>query len=71
MNARHLLAVSAMAVLVVPFALNAQGHTASVADHELHFFEAAEFGITPALMDWCKSKYYIVDAINEAALGGF
>ena len=47
MNARHLLAVSAMAVLVVPFALNAQGHTASVADHELHFFEAAEFGINP------------------------
>ena len=47
MNARHLLAVSAMAVLVMPFALNAQGHTASVADHELHFFEAAEFGINP------------------------
>ena len=47
MNARHLLAVSAMAVLVMPFALNAQSHTASVADHEPHLFDAAEFGINP------------------------
>ena len=47
MNARHLLAVSAMAVLVMPFTLNAQAHTASVADHEPHLFEAAEFGINP------------------------
>ena len=47
MNARHLLAVPAMALLMMPFALSAQAHDASIANHELHFFAAADFGINP------------------------
>ena len=47
MNARHLLAVSAMTLLLVPFALSAQAHDGSVANHELHLFAAADFGINP------------------------
>ena len=47
MNARHLLAVSAMTLLLMPFALSAQAHDASVANHELHLFAAADFGINP------------------------
>lgn len=32
-----------------------------------------QFGVTPALVDWCRSNYYIVDAIEEAlkVSGGF
>ena len=45
MNARHLLAVSAMALLLMPFALNAQAHDGSIANHELHLFASADFGI--------------------------
>ncbi len=47
MNARHLLAVPATALLMMPFALSAQGHDASIANQELHLFAAADFGINP------------------------
>jgi hypothetical protein len=47
MNARHLFAVPAMALLMTPFALNAQTHGASIANHEPHLFAAADFGINP------------------------
>ena len=47
MNARHLLAVSVMTLLLVPFSLSAQAHDASVGNHELHLFAAADFGINP------------------------
>ena len=47
MNARHLLAVPAMALLMMPFALSAQAHDASIANHELHPYAAADFGINP------------------------
>ena len=47
MNARHLLAVPAMALLMMPFVLSAQTHDASIANHEPHLFAAADFGINP------------------------
>ena len=47
MNTRHFPAVLAMALLMMPFALSAQAHDASIANHELHLFDAADFGINP------------------------
>ena len=54
MNARHLLAVPALALLLMPVALNAQGHDASIANHEPHLFAAADFGIDPASVTFAK-----------------
>ena len=54
MNARHFLAVPAVAFLMIPIALSAQGHGASIANHELHFFAAADFGINPETVTFSK-----------------
>jgi len=53
-NARHLLAVPAMAILMMPLALGAQAHDASVANHEPHLFAAADFGIDPGEVTFTK-----------------
>ncbi len=54
MNARHIFACSVTAVLAMPLGLSAQSHDASVGNHELHFFAAADFGIDPAAVTFTK-----------------
>ena len=47
MKVGNLSAVAAIILLISPFALNAQSHDASVANHELHLLAATDFGINP------------------------
>ena len=54
MSVRRLLVVPAMALLVVPLALGAQAHDASIANHEPHLFAAADFGIDPGQITFTK-----------------
>ncbi len=60
MSARHLLTTPLMALFGVivlstmPAALSAQGHDASIANHELHLFAAADFGIDAADVTFTK-----------------
>ncbi|HIA74744.1 MAG TPA: cytochrome c [Gemmatimonadetes bacterium] len=53
MNVRH-LTYWVTALLVIPFSLGAQSHDASVANHELHFYAAADFGINPEAITFTK-----------------
>ncbi len=47
MNARYLVTVPVLGLLMIPVALSAQSHDASVANHELHYYAAADFGVDP------------------------
>ena len=54
MNAKHIFACSIAVVLALPLGSSAQSHDASVGNHELHFFAAADFGIDPATVTFTK-----------------
>ena len=53
MNARR-FAFSVLALLALPVAVSAQSHDASVANHELHLYAAADFGINPATVTYSR-----------------
>ena len=54
MHLKIRLALSAMAVMLLPTLVNAQAHDASMANHEPHYFDAAEFGIDPTSVTFSK-----------------
>ena len=53
MNARR-FAYSVATLLMLPVALGAQAHDASVANHEPHLYAAADFGIDPEAVTFTK-----------------
>jgi len=54
MKVRHFLVVSVIAMLLLPFTAAAQTHDASVANHQLHYFDAVDFDIDPQSITYSK-----------------
>jgi len=54
MRERILLTISIIAVLIIPAVVYAQAHDASVANHQLHYFDAADFDIDPTSVTFTK-----------------
>lgn len=54
MNTRILIAISAMAISLLPSVAFAQAHDGSLSNHEPHYFDATEFGIDPASVTFTK-----------------
>ena len=54
MNTKILIAISAMAVSMLPAVANAQAHDGSLANHQPHYFDATEFGIDPTSVTFTK-----------------
>ena len=53
MNIRH-FTYWVTALLVIPLALGAQSHDASVGNHELHLYAASDFGINAEAVTFTK-----------------